>query len=76
MTANADRALVIASPWRIVYTDDTGPSDAVEKLAQGANLLSEITDPDAELATTKLPLRICFQEQLTTPICKNIQLTR
>jgi ribonuclease BN (tRNA processing enzyme) len=38
----------------IVYTGDTGPSDAVEKLAQGANLLiSEITDPDAELASLK-----------------------
>lgn len=38
----------------IVYTGDTGPSDAVEKLAQGADLLiSEITDPDAELASLK-----------------------
>jgi len=38
----------------IVYTGDTGPSEAVKKLAQGADLLiSEITDPNTELATLK-----------------------
>lgn len=35
----------------VVYTGDTGPSDAVEKLAQGADLLvSEMIDLDATLA--------------------------
>jgi ribonuclease BN (tRNA processing enzyme) len=35
----------------IVYTGDTGPSAAVERLAQGADLLvSEVIDPDAALA--------------------------
>lgn len=35
----------------IVYTGDTGPSENVEKLAKGADLLiSEIIDPDAALA--------------------------
>ncbi|MGE4431180.1 MAG: MBL fold metallo-hydrolase [Sphingobium sp.] len=35
----------------IVYTGDTGPSENVEKLARGADLLiSEIIDPDAALA--------------------------
>ena len=52
-----DMAVGVASALRnrsIVYTGDTGPSDAVEKLAQGANLLiSEITDPDSELASLK-----------------------
>lgn len=35
----------------IVYTGDTGPSAAVERLAQGADLLvSEVIDPEAALA--------------------------
>ena len=38
----------------IVFTGDTGPSEAVQTLAKGADLLvSEITDPDAELASLK-----------------------
>ena len=38
----------------IMFTGDTGPCDAVQALAKGANLLvSEITDPDAELASLK-----------------------
>jgi ribonuclease BN (tRNA processing enzyme) len=38
----------------IMFTGDTGPSDAVQELAKGADLLvSEITDPDAELASLK-----------------------
>ncbi|MGV8998238.1 MAG: MBL fold metallo-hydrolase [Parvibaculaceae bacterium] len=38
----------------IVYTGDTGPSVAVEKLAQNADLLvSEIMDPDIALARIK-----------------------
>ena len=52
-----DMTVGVASALRnrsIVYTGDTGPSDAVEKLAQGTNLLiSEITDPDSELASLK-----------------------
>jgi ribonuclease BN (tRNA processing enzyme) len=52
-----DIAVGVASALRnrsIVYTGDTGPSDAVEKLAQGADLLiSEITDPDSELTSLK-----------------------
>jgi len=38
----------------IVFTGDTGPSDSVQKLAKGADLLvSEITDPATELAALK-----------------------
>jgi ribonuclease BN (tRNA processing enzyme) len=38
----------------IVFTGDTGPSDAVQALAKGADLfVCEITDPDAELASLK-----------------------
>jgi ribonuclease BN (tRNA processing enzyme) len=38
----------------IVYTGDTGPSSNVQRLARGADLLvSEIIDPDAELAKLK-----------------------
>lgn len=38
----------------IVYTGDTGPSPAVEKLAHGADLLvSEMIDVDATVAATK-----------------------
>jgi ribonuclease BN (tRNA processing enzyme) len=38
----------------IVFTGDTGPSDAVQTLAKGVDLLvCEITDPDADLAALK-----------------------
>jgi ribonuclease BN (tRNA processing enzyme) len=38
----------------IVFTGDTGPSDAVQTLAKGADLfVCEINDPDAELASLK-----------------------
>lgn len=38
----------------IVYTGDTGPSENVEKLARGADILfCEVFDPDAALATLK-----------------------
>jgi len=38
----------------IVFTGDTGPSDAVQALARGVDLLvSEITNPDADLVSLK-----------------------
>ena len=38
----------------ILFTGDTGPSDAVQALAKGAGMLvCEITDPDFELASLK-----------------------
>ncbi|MFZ5749424.1 MAG: MBL fold metallo-hydrolase [Pseudomonadota bacterium] len=41
----------VAGGKAIVYTGDTGPSEAVTRLAQGADLLvSEIMDPDIALA--------------------------
>ena len=63
----------------IVYTGDTGPSDQVEQLAAGADLLfSEVMDPDATLAIVRqtapdLPeaalehLREHFTKQHLTP---------
>ncbi|MEQ8267097.1 MAG: MBL fold metallo-hydrolase [Parvibaculum sp.] len=45
----------------IVYTGDTGPSEAVEKLAAGADLfVSEIMDPDIALAELKEKLSLPF----------------
>jgi ribonuclease BN (tRNA processing enzyme) len=41
----------------IVFTGDTGPSEAVEKLAKGADLLvSEMLDLDAQVAVIKVAL--------------------
>ena len=41
----------------IVFTGDTGPSEAVEKLAEGADLLvSEMLDLDAQIAVIKAAL--------------------
>jgi ribonuclease BN (tRNA processing enzyme) len=38
----------------IVFTGDTGPSEAVQTLAMGVDLLvCEITDPDGDLASLK-----------------------
>ena len=60
-TGSAEAAKFLSFSYRfetplrtIVYTGDTGPSEKVEELAQGADLLvSEIMDPDVALAKIK-----------------------